>query len=53
MRSRRCRLAPVLSICLGKIGLTVMSRVMGLLLAALALEFMVAGLLQVFPGLAG
>ena len=47
------RLAPVLSICLDKTGLTVMSRVMGLLLAALGLEFMAAGLLKVFPGLGG
>ncbi len=45
------RLAPALSICLGKTGLSVLSRVMGLLLAALALEFIVAGLLKVFPGL--
>jgi multiple antibiotic resistance protein len=37
---------------LGKTGINVMTRLMGLLLAALAVEVMSEGLVQLFPGLA-
>lgn len=45
------RLAPVLLTLLGRTGLTVMTRIMGLLLVAMALEFIAAGLGDLFPGL--
>ena len=38
---------------LGKTGISVMTRLMGLLLAALAVEVMSDGLLKLFPGLGG
>jgi multiple antibiotic resistance protein len=38
---------------LGKTGINVMTRLMGLLLAALAVEIMSEGLLKLFPGLGG
>jgi multiple antibiotic resistance protein len=38
---------------LGKTGINVMTRLMGLLLAAVAIEVMSDGLLKLFPGLAG
>jgi multiple antibiotic resistance protein len=38
---------------LGKTGINVMTRLMGLLLAAVAVEVMSDGLLKLFPGLAG
>ncbi|HEY8709880.1 MAG TPA: MarC family protein [Burkholderiaceae bacterium] len=38
---------------LGKTGINVMTRLMGLLLAALSVEVMSDGLLKLFPGLAG
>jgi multiple antibiotic resistance protein len=37
---------------LGKTGINVMTRLMGLILAALAVELMALGLLKLFPGLA-
>ena len=37
---------------LGKTGINVMTRLMGLILAALAVEVMALGLLKLFPGLA-
>ena len=36
---------------LGKTGIRVMTRIMGLMLAALAVEVMAVGLLKLFPGL--
>jgi multiple antibiotic resistance protein len=36
---------------LGKTGINVMTRLMGLILAALAVEVMSDGLVQIFPGL--
>jgi multiple antibiotic resistance protein len=36
---------------LGKTGINVMTRLMGLILAALAVEVMAVGLLKLFPGL--
>ena len=47
------RLAPVFQWILGGTGLKVITRLMGLVLAALALEFIAAGLTALFPGLAG
>ncbi len=38
---------------LGKTGINVMTRLMGLILAALAVEVMANGLLKIFPALAG
>ena len=38
---------------LGQTGINVMTRLMGLILAALAVEVMAAGLTQLFPALAG
>lgn len=38
---------------LGKTGINVMTRLMGLILAALAVEVMADGLVQLFPGLIG
>ena len=37
---------------LGKTGINIASRIMGLILAAIAVEFMVEGLMVLFPGLA-
>jgi multiple antibiotic resistance protein len=37
---------------LGKTGINVMTRLMGLILAALAVEVMALGLVKLFPGLA-
>ena len=39
------------SALLGKTGINVMTRLMGLILAALAVEVMAVGLLKLFPGL--
>ncbi len=35
---------------LGLIGINVISRIMGLILAAIAVEFMASGLIKLFPG---
>lgn len=46
------RLAPLLSQALGRTGINVLTRIMGLILAAIAVEFMANGLRQLLPGLA-
>lgn len=38
---------------LGQTGINVMTRLMGLILAALSVEVMAAGLVKLFPALAG
>lgn len=43
--------ARVMSKKLGKTGLNIISRIMGMLLAAVAIEIIVTGLLKLFPGL--
>lgn len=45
------RSAPHLSRFLGRIGINVVTRVMGLIMAAISVEFIVNGLKQLFPGL--
>ena len=47
------RMAPTISKKLGITGINIISRVMGLILASISIEFIVAGLLAVFPVLAG
>ncbi|MBU3015134.1 NAAT family transporter [Poseidonibacter lekithochrous] len=44
------RAAAYLSEKLGLIGINVISRIMGLILAAIAVEFMASGLIKLFPG---
>ncbi|GAB4302690.1 MAG: YchE family NAAT transporter [Thiohalomonadaceae bacterium] len=46
------RAAPLLSRRLGRTGINVLTRLMGLILAAIAVEFMANGLRQLLPGLA-
>jgi multiple antibiotic resistance protein len=46
-------LAEPIARVLGKTGISVMTRLMGLILAALAVEVMALGLLKLFPALAG
>jgi len=46
-------LAEPISRVLGKVGINVMTRLMGLILAALAVEVMASGLVRLFPALAG
>ena len=46
-------LAEPISRVLGKTGINVMTRLMGLILAALAVEVMASGLVRLFPTLAG
>jgi small neutral amino acid transporter SnatA (MarC family) len=45
------RLAPWLVRLLGQTGINVITRIMGLLLMALGIEFIVTGLKTIFPGL--
>lgn len=47
------RLASIVQPMVGPIGIKIVSRLMGLILAAVAVEFMVNGLLELFPGLRG
>jgi multiple antibiotic resistance protein len=44
------RAAAYLSEKLGLIGINVISRIMGLILASIAIEFMASGLIKLFPG---
>lgn len=46
-------MAHPISRTLGKTGINIMTRLMGLVLAALAVEVMAKGLIQLFPALAG
>ncbi len=46
------RFAPAIGRLLGTTGMNVLSRVMGLIIAAVAIEFIVDGLSALFPGLA-
>lgn len=45
------RAAPLIADRLGRTGLNIVSRIMGLLLAAIGVEFIANGLRQLFPGL--
>jgi multiple antibiotic resistance protein len=47
------RSAPFLSSFLGKTGINIVTRIMGLIMAAIAIEFMANGLRELFPPLAG
>ncbi|MBU0674988.1 MAG: YchE family NAAT transporter [Proteobacteria bacterium] len=47
------RLAPVISDLLGRTGINVVTRLMGLVMAAVGVEFIANGLRQLFPVLAG
>ena len=47
------RIAPWLVRLLGQTGINVITRIMGLLLMALGIEFIVTGLKSIFPGLLG
>lgn len=47
------RLAPLLVRLLGQTGINVVTRIMGLLLMSLGIEFIVNGIKTIFPGLAG
>jgi multiple antibiotic resistance protein len=44
------RMAVPLSKTLGKTGINIISRIMGLILAAIAIEFITSGLIKLFPG---
>jgi multiple antibiotic resistance protein len=46
-------LAEPIARVLGKTGINVMTRLMGLILAALAVEVMATGLIKLFPALGG
>jgi len=46
------RLASVIGAALGKTGINIVTRLMGLMLAAVAVEFIAAGVSQLLPGLA-
>jgi len=45
------RAAPAIAARLGRTGLNIVTRIMGLILAAIGVEFMANGLRQLFPGL--
>ncbi|MBU4261134.1 MAG: YchE family NAAT transporter [Proteobacteria bacterium] len=47
------RMAPVMAKVLGKTGINVFTRIMGLFMAAIGVEFIANGLKQLFPLLAG
>ncbi len=47
------KMAPYIARVLGAVGMRVMTRIMGLLLAAIGVEFITNGLLGSFPGLKG
>ena len=47
------RLATIIGKALGQIGLNIINRLFGLLLAAIAVEIMANGLRELFPVLAG
>jgi len=47
------RLAPTIGKLLGKTGINIITRIMGLIIAALGVEFIANGLKQLLPGLAG
>ncbi len=47
------RLAPTIGRLLGKTGINIITRIMGLIIAALGVEFITNGLKQLLPGLAG
>ena len=47
------KMAPLIARALGPVGMRVMTRIMGLLLAAIGVEFITNGLLGSFPGLKG
>jgi len=45
------RLAPFIASRLGRTGINVVTRIMGLIMAAIGIEFIANGLKQIFPGL--
>jgi multiple antibiotic resistance protein len=47
------RMAPTIGRMLGKTGINIITRIMGLIIAALGVEFITNGLKQLLPGLAG
>jgi len=46
------RIAPLIGARLGKTGMNIVTRIMGLITLAIAIEFIAAGLTALFPGLA-
>lgn len=48
-----CRTAPLLAKALGRTGINIVTRIMGLIMAAIGVEFIANGLRQLFPLLAG
>jgi multiple antibiotic resistance protein len=44
------RLAPVVAALVGRIGMRVFTQIMGLIIAAIAVEFITQGLAEIFPG---
>jgi multiple antibiotic resistance protein len=47
------RLAQPISKLLGRTGINIITRLLGLLLSAIAIEFITTGLVELLPGLAG
>jgi len=45
------RLAPYIASALGKTGINIVTRIMGLIMSAIGIEFIANGLKQLFPGL--